>query len=313
MNGKNAPRYPFLRKALPALMVLLTLLSPLSAAQKRRKHAPPKAVDDSTFMPVDNQAPGWARSGATKAFGPGELYGFMDGGAELFLEFGFEKLYYQAFAQKTEEITVELYRMTDPAAALGIYLSKCGKETRDASFSERHNINRYQLTAVKNKWFLVIGNTDGKPERMADMVRLGRAVMAKAPPNVPVKELFGLTAKQLVPGSVRLIRGPYALQPIATLGEGDILSLGKKLTAVAGSYPQAGGESYYSIMVDYPTPDEAKKAFVYLKDHLDSYLKVQKTTDASLTYKDASGKFGKAALGGARMSISVNLKEAPQD
>ncbi len=45
-------------------------------------------------------------------------------------------------------MAVEIYRMADPVAATGIYLMKCGKETRDASFTERHTVNRHQLMFV---------------------------------------------------------------------------------------------------------------------------------------------------------------------
>lgn len=50
------------------------------------------AVGDPGLIPPDGAAPGWTRAGTQKVYGPGDLYNYIDGGAELFLEFGFEAL-----------------------------------------------------------------------------------------------------------------------------------------------------------------------------------------------------------------------------
>ena len=41
--------------------------------------------------------PGWSRSGPEKTYSQRELYGYIDGGAEIFLELGFETLRLQRF------------------------------------------------------------------------------------------------------------------------------------------------------------------------------------------------------------------------
>ncbi len=51
---------------------------------------PPAPSANPGLIPPDGAAPGWTRAGTQRVYGPGELYNYIDGGAELFLEFGFE-------------------------------------------------------------------------------------------------------------------------------------------------------------------------------------------------------------------------------
>ena len=49
------------------------------------------------------------------------LYGFMNGGSDLFLEYGFEELYVSDVKFKGSEFAVEVYMMPSPEDAYGIY------------------------------------------------------------------------------------------------------------------------------------------------------------------------------------------------
>lgn len=49
------------------------------------------------------------------------LYGFMNGGSDLFLEYGFEELTAAELSYKGNSYTVEVYKMPSPEDAYGIY------------------------------------------------------------------------------------------------------------------------------------------------------------------------------------------------
>jgi hypothetical protein len=55
-----------------------------------------------------------------------DLFNHIDGGAELYLEFGFERLRIQAYTYGKAEISLEVYEMTGPASALGVISSRRG-------------------------------------------------------------------------------------------------------------------------------------------------------------------------------------------
>ena len=64
-----------------------------------------------SVIPGSDFEPGWVEAGATKSFYKHDLYGHINGGAELFLEFGFEKLTVQRYHKDTIEIDLEIYEI----------------------------------------------------------------------------------------------------------------------------------------------------------------------------------------------------------
>jgi len=62
--------------------------------------------------PGDEFAPGWRRYQTPMVFSAKDLYGYIDGGAELFFEFGFSELTVQRYRCGERELSLDLYRMT---------------------------------------------------------------------------------------------------------------------------------------------------------------------------------------------------------
>lgn len=175
-------------------------------------------------------------TGSPRTFSGHDLYGHINGGAELFLEFGFEELQVQRYHAGEAECVREAYRMDSPAAALGIYLAKCGKETPTADLTARNTVNRYQLTVVQGPVFLQINNFSGDESLLPAMVSLARQGLADIPPTASLSTWDYLPDENRLDGSELLIRGPFALQPIFTLGEDDILQLHGEIFGVVADY-----------------------------------------------------------------------------
>jgi hypothetical protein len=119
-----------------------------------------------------------------------------------------------------------------------------------------------------------------------------------------------LPKQGLLPATVRLLRGQYALQAVYTLGDGDILQLGRTITAASGDYTDASG-TYTLIVATYPDAAAAKKALEHLRANLDTYLKMTSQDDRGFIFQDYAKKFGVARLAGRRLEIKVRLPKAP--
>lgn len=281
-------------------LCLVALLSPL----------PAPAVDDAALLPPDGFLGGWKQSDPPKRFAEADLYGYIDGGAELFLEFGFEQLTVQKYRKGADEITVEAYRMTDVPAATGIYLMKAGKETPAAGFRERHTANKYQLMFCRSRYFVIVNNLSGRDTLAPVQVNFASYIAARLPAPSPVAELQLLPHDGLVPGSARLVRGAYGLQAVYTLGEGDILLLERKRIAVSGDYKSASG-SYTLIVADYPDAAQAKRAFDHLQKNLDRYLKIVDQKPDRFVFEDFSKMYGVVRVAGRRLEVRVKLAQKP--
>lgn len=258
--------------------------------------------------PAADFAPGWSL-GETIVFVKGNLYDFIDGGADLYLEFGFERVLVQRYRKGEAELTLEAYEMTDADAALGIYLMKCGVETPVQDIPARNTGEPAQLTILKGRYFLHVNSFSPGADLLSDMVRLARRALESIADERPGPWLDLLPAEGLVLGSERLIRGPNALQSIYTLGEGDILLLGGRLIAVAGDYRSESGP-WTLIVVPYPDETGAAAALSHLRAHLDSYLTVTDELKDGFVFKDFKEKYGAVERKGRVLEIRLNLSSA---
>jgi hypothetical protein len=272
------------------------------------------AAPDTALLPPDGFLQSWKRAENPRVFTSSDLYGYIDGGAEIYLEFGFEQLTVQSYRpvpqSAADEFKAEIYRMADPVAAAGMYLMNCGKERPDPSFAERHTLNEFQLLFKRNRYYVVINNSEGNQKLRAAMLEFGRYIAARLPAEASIKLGEVLPSRGLDRTSIRFIRGPYALQAIYTLGEGDILELDRRVAAVSGRYDDAGIK-YSLILVDYPTEEAAQKAFLNVQTHLDRYLNVQEKTSRRLVFKDYKNEYGVIDVASRRLTIQLHLADRP--
>lgn len=242
------------------------------------------------ILPDDNFVVGWTTSGKTLRFIGNDLYNYIDGGAELFLEFGFKELLVQGYRQKGREMVLEVYQMDSPEAALGIYLMKCGEETPIEKIDARNSGNKYQFTIVKGSYFIQVNSFAGDEKLIPIMRELSRQTLRFIPSERPVR-LFDLLPKEhLITGSELIIRGPYALQAIFTFGEGDVLKLGGKIFGVIGDYKDPNLGRYKLILIRYPSEADAQSAFDHLVGNLDPYLKVLEKSKNAFSFQDFESK-----------------------
>ena len=270
------------------------------------------AAGDAGLLPAPGAVPGWRPDGNARVFTGSGLYGHIDGGAEIFFEFGFEELTVQRYARGLDGVELELYRMRDPAAALGIYLGRCGRETPDPGLRERHTAGLHELMLVRERYFLIAANLDGKPEVAPQLVAFARAVAAALPAPQPVAALELLPRERRVAGSERLIRGPLALQSLITLGEGDVLQLGGRNTAAAAAYDAGEGHPACTLVVaEYPDDAGASRVLARLVEGLDPEVKPLRRGPDQLVFRDYAGKFGAASVAGRRLTLTLNLEREP--
>ncbi len=262
-------------------------------------------------FPADGFASGWKRSGPVETFGPAALYNVIDGGAELFLEMGFVDLRIQKYEGAGAEIAVEAYRMENAAAALGIYLLKCGRETPLAGIEDRNSGDSFQVALLKDDYFIFINNFSGRGELLPVMTALAQRISATIPAGKPVRELDILPPENQVPGSALLLRGPYSLQAVYTLGDGDILQLEGKRFAASAAYRDAADSSCLQIVAPYEDAVVAAKAFEHLRRGLDPYLKIKEAGDGYFIFQDFQSLFGVAEMNGRQIRITVKLEQLP--
>ena len=263
-------------------------------------------------LPGDNLVEGWKKQENALHFRGKNLFSHINGGAELFLEFGFEDLVVQYYRKGEQEIGIEAYRMESPEAALGVYLMKCGQESPLAEIPARNSSDRFQYTVVKNNYFLLINNFKGEESLTPVMTAFTQSAVECLPPGEPV-DLFSLLPEEgLSPHGRFIFRGPFALQPIFTFGKGDILQLKGRIFGVTGNYTDREENDFKRIFISYPDEDACLQAYQHLLSNLDTYITVLEKTEKGFVFSDFKGQFGIVLRQEHILDIKVNFAQRPR-
>ncbi len=121
----------------------------------------------------------------TESYAGRALFGYINGGAELYLEYGFRKLGRQEVLHSNEKFVVEIYQMAGPNEAYGIFSVQRFKCVPVDSLSPNTCLSRYQLQAVAGDCYLNIVNETGSPAAQKGSVHIFRALRARIKPQNP--------------------------------------------------------------------------------------------------------------------------------
>ena len=261
-------------------------------------------------IPAKDFGQGWKASGKVRQFSGDNLYGYINGGAELFKEYGFKSLYIQTYAKNKTELGLEVYEMTSPEAALGIYLAKRGVSNSHPDISSLNSWNNYQFTIVKNRFYVIIRNFEGDSSFVSDMIDLAELVLEDVQ-ETETNILHVLPKENRIQGSEYIFRGPFALQPVYTFGEGDILQLKGDVFGVLADYRIDKDTSYTFMTVDYSDKNRASLAFENLGKNLDATNEVLVSTNNLIVFKDFMGHYSSINLTDEIISCKIKLVELP--
>jgi hypothetical protein len=136
-------------------------------------------IDKDFPAPSADEAPG-IRILQEKYYDGNALWGHIDGGADLYLEYGFDKLLYQEIEWNNIKFRIEYYRMKDPAAAFGIFsVSKFKCDIKD-TLTKFICITKYQLQTALGRFYISIANEKGTVEAERQEIELFKKILAKS-------------------------------------------------------------------------------------------------------------------------------------
>ena len=200
----------------------------------------------------------WARKGELREFTHTDLFEQINGGAELFLELGFEQLRIQNYSDGERELEIEIYKMTSAPAAKSIFFSRRARPASQKA-EKQISINRYQCLFSKGVYYVQINNFTGDTTLLPLMSRIAENVSDKIP-DVPVSLLARLPEQDRVTGTEAIFNGPISLRPVFAAGSEDVFLLQRKVFGIAGEYLNEENELQIRIIIPYPDSTSATAA-----------------------------------------------------
>jgi hypothetical protein len=164
-------------------------------------------------LPEGSTLGAYASSGAAESYIGPTLYAYMDGGAEVFQEYGFSRAWVRRYRRGADELLVELYEMKNvpSAAALYSYMRPAGSEA-DLGAGCRGSLAGSEAKLAKGHHYLVCRNEDPMAKENAAVRDLCARVAARLDGPCGVGDLFrDLPSEGRVRGSEILLVGPLGL------------------------------------------------------------------------------------------------------
>lgn len=148
-----------------------------------------------------------------RSFDGSSLWGYIDGGADVYLEYGFDKVRTMKLEIDSVHYLVDLYRMNDAASAFGIFsISTNACDSVDA-FPDPHCASRYQMQFARGSYYVSIANDKGTPQAQRMGIRLARLLSAQiAPATIDWPRIFALDALTSSRRTMKFIKGRLGLQ-----------------------------------------------------------------------------------------------------
>ena len=105
------------------------------------------------------------------------LFGYMNGGAELYLEYGFDRMVVSEIDIDGTEYKVEVYKMDGPEAAYGIYSVSVFRCDTSGHLDAYACQTAYQLQLCKGEYYISIINNSGKAVAADQSIRLAKILL----------------------------------------------------------------------------------------------------------------------------------------
>jgi hypothetical protein len=172
--------------------------------------APAAAADsEKTLLPPSGFSPGWILEGPIKNYSPDDLFEYINGEAELYLQHGFQDLvsgFYLNERNEKQGLSADVYRLASPLEAFGIYSRYRGKGVRIVAVGMEGFVSDAQTMFCQGRYFVQL-NASGTTNLPAGVfLALARGISANLPdPPEPIRELEWLKITGFIPGSEKYV------------------------------------------------------------------------------------------------------------
>jgi hypothetical protein len=254
----------------------------------------------------------WVIRKPVKIFTGEELFSHINGGAELFLEYGFENLTVCRYSNGKTSLELEIYKMKSPTSALGIYLSKTGQETPITEIPVRNTANPYQIVITSGDYFIMVNNFSGDKELGFLMISLSQKIVNQIEQEIDLDLFSILPVQNIIEESKIIFRGPFGLQSVYTFGKGDVLQLKGEIFGVGANYNSDSDKPITRLIIPYPDQKLARKAYQNLVSNLDPYNEIVNRFDNHFVFRDFNQEFGTVRLEKNQILINLHLTSPPE-
>jgi hypothetical protein len=163
----------------------------------------------NSFLPTSGFSPGWALEGPIKKYTGEDLFEYINGEAELYVQFGFKVLTAGLYLKDGNEnlgITVDVYEMGSDLEAFGIYANYRKPEAEPVKAGAEGFVGPSQLMFYQGRYFVQL-NASGSASQDQTIFQTLAGLISRNLPASPQSppELTLLKIPALIPNTEKYI------------------------------------------------------------------------------------------------------------
>ncbi|MCU0287707.1 MAG: hypothetical protein MUF15_15110 [Acidobacteria bacterium] len=212
---------------------------------------------------------GWQKANENTFYTPGNLFKYIDGGAELYISYNFQQVLAQEYTKgQDNEINVDIFDMQNSFNAFGIFAHSSEKPgTGSERIGQGSEYAGGLLTFWKDKFYISILAYPETEEKKKIVLQLGRALAGAIPTEGALPPVISLLPKEnLVPAGTRYFYHYIWLNSHYFISDRDILGLDQNTQAALAKYNESG-EKFFILLVLYPGQEKAQAAFKSFQEY----------------------------------------------
>lgn len=247
---------------------------------------------DKLIVMLPEAPPEWQMEGEPKQYTPDDLYKYINGGAELYLSFGFQEAASCVYTRDNQpDILLDLFDMGSSQSAFGVFSHS--RERLETDFGQGSQSDPGLLIFWKDRYYVSLLANPETPVSRKAVSRIARQIEQTIPETGPLPEILNaLPGEGLIEESIRTFQHHAWINTYYTISEENLLDISRKNPAVLAKYNH--DRRRLLLIVAYTGEKAAADAFetfcnAFFKDGEDAGFCSEQTADSSWT---AAGRVG---------------------
>ena len=209
---------------------------------------------------IPKQVLDWKASGLDAIYDRKTLYGYMDGGAEVYLAFDFREVFVRKYADaEKNELVLDIYDMGSPAEAFGMF--SCDRQDPEAKIGQGSEYGPGLLRFWRGRYFVSVTVSGNEAKAEKAVLELGNAVAPLLGPDGALPEMI----KLLPSAGLRAEKTAYFHNHVHLsnryfVASENILNLDERTECLFAEYDSKNGDSGRLLVIRYPDADKTKAA-----------------------------------------------------
>jgi hypothetical protein len=228
------------------------------------------------LLPGRAELDAWQPDGKPQTFKGEDLFVYINGGAEIYLEYGFIQVLVQDYRNPLGQgMSLEIFEMASPESAFGIFTFKTGPGGTEIDLGDDCRLADYYLNLRKGNFVVTITGLEQETATEEGLLLIARAVEARIKEGAARPALASLLPEDgLKPQSMKFFTGPLGFSNSDRLLAGSVLGFER---GIKGDY----SVGYSLVLLEFPDRPAAAAHFAAGLEFFSQSRKFRKLTSDS--------------------------------